>query len=553
VFRSTCMVGRTHYALAFVLAFCSLTYQLVIATELSRILGDAIFVFPGCVGVFILAKGIASAFWQRRPTRSSPLAALAAGELILTGVAATSVAVIRVCFTSAGADPWPDPLLVGLGLAALIGALTGQELPLLFHSTPQHAHHRRMLLWDYFAALIAALVFALVLLPRLGLMQTVFIAAAINLAAAGAILALERRAAGRLHRGLTVAAALVGAGLLGLAPSTGTIEHYLHEAATGASLRAAAHTPYHEALLFIMRRDCQPVAATDAEILANPDPYLAFVTLNGDVQFLAELSEPGDTYHALMVDPLLHFRPTVEHALVLGGGSGNAAAALLDHEGVTQVTMVEIDETFTELARLHPLLRAINGGALDNDRLTLIYDDAFTWVPQASDRFGVVLADFPAGFTVAGIRRLSLQFLRDLRRIVTEDGVAVFQIDAELTSAAINRFVRTAETAGWFPLVGRKRYRNPRDTEVVQLLAFADAGDRDQFSRSFYDSYCPSATDLRAASLCRTRYQVAEARGAHLSLYGAAGARDLWELITGKPYYKHRHLRFLASEVCRGR
>lgn len=115
--------------IAFLTAFCSISYELLIGTELSRILGEGIFIYPGCIGTFILFKGIGSAFWYRKSEKIEhiSLSALLITEFLLTATGYCSILVIHLCRTSL-LPVKMNPIFCGFLFASLIGLLTGQEL-----------------------------------------------------------------------------------------------------------------------------------------------------------------------------------------------------------------------------------------------------------------------------------------------------------------------------------------------------------------------------------------------------------------------------------------
>ena len=61
--------NRLLYPIVFLMAFCSLCYEFLIASKLSRLLSEGIFIYPTCLGVFILGMGLGSAAWYGHDKR----------------------------------------------------------------------------------------------------------------------------------------------------------------------------------------------------------------------------------------------------------------------------------------------------------------------------------------------------------------------------------------------------------------------------------------------------------------------------------------------------
>ena len=101
-------------------------------------------------------------------------------------------------------------------ISLLIGILIGLEIPLLVKTFAQLGRGSsvellsRILAIDYFGALIASLLFPLVLLPQLGLMRGAYLVGALNVAVAMVVLRLVDASRRVIAAGTAAAVALVG-------------------------------------------------------------------------------------------------------------------------------------------------------------------------------------------------------------------------------------------------------------------------------------------------------------------------------------------------------
>ena len=136
--------------------------------------------------------------------------------------------------------------------------------------------------------------------------------------------------------------------------------------------------------------------------------------------------------------------------LVLGGGDGMAVREVLRHPGVERVTLVELDPHITRLFREQPLLRRLNGDALNSPRVQIVNADAFTWLAAGEDRFDVIVADFPdpSNFSLGKLYTTSFYALLDRR--LAADGFAVVQTTSPLVARrSFWTVAATLEAAGF--------------------------------------------------------------------------------------------------------
>jgi spermidine synthase len=115
------------------------------------------------------------------------------------------------------------------------------------------------------------------------------------------------------------------------------------------------------------------------------------------------------------------------NVLILGGGDGLAAREVLRHPGVERVTLVDLDPAMTEMFAETPLLARLNGGALNDPRMTVINADGFRWVREAAGRYDVIIVDFPDPTNLSLGKLYSTTFYRSLSRILAPGGIASVQ------------------------------------------------------------------------------------------------------------------------------
>jgi len=167
------------YAFAFILAFCSIAYELLLGQSLSAFLGNTVLRYSITIGLYMLSMGIGALLAEGRFVKR-PVTALMKIEVLLTLAGGFSVLGLLV-LNSIGL-----PGLVFSGLAHLliiaIGILTGFEIPLLIHlkSLETERTENTVLGIDYLGAFFGTVVFAFVFYPIVGLVPTAFLVAALN-------------------------------------------------------------------------------------------------------------------------------------------------------------------------------------------------------------------------------------------------------------------------------------------------------------------------------------------------------------------------------------
>jgi spermidine synthase len=381
------------YLNVFVVATCGLVYELLAGTLGSYLLGDSVTQFSLVIGLYLSAMGIGA--WLSRHVDRHLARRFLDVELAVAVIGGTSAPVLFLAFGEVGQFQ-----LVLLAFVVAIGTLVGLELPLLMRLLENQVTFKdlvsRVLTFDYIGALAAALMFPLIFVPSLGLVRTSLIMGLCNALVAlwgtwllapvlrGGALGLRIRAA--------VVIALLGAGLL----------------------NADRLTSWSEARLY-----------SDDVVLARTTRYQRIVVtrgragfnlfLNGNLQFS---SADEYRYHeALVHPPMIAVDHPPRRVLILGGGDGLALREVLAHPSVEAVTLVDLDPGMTDLGRSFPPLAALNRRSFSDPRVTIVNDDALTWLDERRDGapFDVAIVDFPDPNTFALGKLYTTRFYKLLR------------------------------------------------------------------------------------------------------------------------------------------
>jgi len=110
------------------------------------------------------------------------------------------------------------------------------------------------------------------------------------------------------------------------------------------------------------------------------------LVLDGKIQF-TEKDEM--IYHEMLVHVPMMMHPSPKKILIIGGGDGGAAREVLKHSP-GDVTIVEIDKNVVESCRNYI---GIDRGSLDDERVSIIYEDGMEFVKKTSYHYDVTIVD----------------------------------------------------------------------------------------------------------------------------------------------------------------
>jgi spermidine synthase len=366
------------YLNVFVVAICGLVYELLAGTLGSYLLGDSVTQFSLVIGLYLSAMGVGA--WLSRRLDSDLARRFLEIELAVAVVGGLSAPVLFVAFGSL-----EHFQLVLLAFVFAIGVLVGLELPLLMRLLEGQVEFKdivsRVLTFDYIGALAAALMFPLVLVPKVGLVRSSLLMGSLNAAVAlwGTWL-LANRLSRRAIVGVRVRAVLV---LLGMIVALAVADRFTSW---------AEDEMYIDPIVYSKTTPYQRIIVTQGK-----SGFQLF--LNGNLQFS---SADEYRYHESLVHPpMLAADGPPKKVLVLGGGDGLALREILAHPSVEAVTLVDLDPAMPHLAMSFPPLVALNRNSFRDHRVTLINDDAYVWLQDHPGQWDVIIVDFPDPNTFA--------------------------------------------------------------------------------------------------------------------------------------------------------
>ena len=457
------------YLTVFVVATSGLVYELIAGTLASYVLGDSVFQFSTTIGTYLFAMGIGS-FLSRYVKEDVPERFL---QIELGAALAGGLSAPLLFLGFAYAELFA---VVLYGMVMLIGILVGLEVPLLMRILQERLELSelvaRVLTFDYIGALVGSVLFAIVLVPELGLNRTSLLFGMLNaLVALGGTRALRTLIAPRARRRIAAASVVLLAGLGAAFVMADRL------------VLPAEQELYAESILLVKQTRHQRIVLTGGHTGVQ-------LFLDGNLQF-AEVDEYR--YHEALVHPAFAAATDPTRVLVLGGGDGLALREIFRHPEVEAVTMVELDPEMTELSRTHRVLRELNGRAFDDPRLTLLHDDAMVWLDgrdEAAAPFDVIVVDFPDPRSFSLGKLYTSRFYALVRRALAEQGALVVQstsplyarrsfwcIEATIRGAGLATapFHATVPSFGeWGYVLARRTPFDPPEALTVGDLRFLD-------------------------------------------------------------------------------
>lgn len=411
-----------------IIATCGLIYELLAATVSSYVLGDSVTQFSTIIGVYLFAMGIGS--WASRFIEKDVAAKFVDIELAVALAGGLSAPLLFLSFAYISYFG-----IILYSSVTIIGILVGLEIPLLMRILKDELDFKdlvsRVLALDYVGALLAALMFPLFLVPKLGLNRTSIVFGLLN-AVVGiwATWLLEPLISRKRLTILRVKGAIVVVILI------------------VALIKADSLTTLAEDGLF-----------PDQIVYAKSSPYQRIVVtrgklghslfLNGNLQFN---SFDEYRYHEALVHPAFAAHDGVaRRVLVLGGGDGLAVREILKYQTVESITLVDLDPMMTELSNALPALAALNENALSDPRVTVMNADAFVWLDNnETEMFDIAIVDFPDPNNFALGKLYTTRFYNLLRSRLNPEASVVIQCTSPLYARnSYWSIIKTLEATGF--------------------------------------------------------------------------------------------------------
>lgn len=386
----------------FVIATCGLVYELVAGALASYLLGDSVKQFSFVIGTYLFSMGVGS-YVAKFITRNYLIAFIEI-EILIGLVGGLSAAVLFSVF-----DAQTPFQVILYAFVFSTGFLVGLEIPLLMNLLQDRLDFKDLVsnvfAFDYVGALLASLLFPLVLVPQLGLVRTSVFFGLINVGVAVLLCFWLKAELGKALYLRWVAIAAWVVLLLTFIFSDRILEHSEGKL-YGENIIYAKTTTYQRLVLTRTKNDFR-------------------LYLNNNLQFS---SQDEYRYHESLVHPAMSLAPSVKNVLVLGGGDGLAVREILKYDtAVTHITLVDLDKDMTRLFQTNTFLNQLNQKALLHPKVKVVNADAYVWLRDNQELFDVVIIDFPDPSNYSVGKLYTVNFYETLRQRLSPEAIVAVQ------------------------------------------------------------------------------------------------------------------------------
>ncbi len=401
--------------------------EFVLSTLATYLIGNAIFQWTIVMSIMLFAMGVGSRV--SRIFKVHLLDTFICIEFILSILCAMSASVAYGLAIHTNLTP-----LIIYCLSFLIGLLIGLEIPIVTRLNSSYEDLRvniaDVMEKDYLGSLFGGLIFAFVCLPYLGLTYTPIVLGCINFLVASYLLFKFKYLIN--FKNIMITAFIFSFSfLIVFGFYADNIITYGEQSKYKDKVILSKQTPYQKLVMTQWK-----------------DFYWLYI--NGQEQFSTFDEEK---YHEPLVHPALNLTRNAESVLILGGGDGLALREVLKYKNVKKVTLVDLDSVMTQLASNHPVLTHINNHSFLDPRVNVKNQDAFHFLDQNVNLYGVIIVDLPDPDSIDLMHVYSLNFYTLLKKHLIKDGVLVTQATSPyFAKDAFLCILKTVKKAGFTTL-----------------------------------------------------------------------------------------------------
>lgn len=403
--KSPQATGVVFFLTVFLAGLCSIVYELLISTTSGYFMGDSVKQFSLVIGIYMAAMGLGS--YLTKFLDDNLLEWFVKIEVLLGLIGGISVPLLYYSFSRVSGTEYQ---FIMLGITAMIGTLTGFEIPVLVRILKTHYPLKSNLAYvlslDYVGALIATLLFPFLLLPFVGTFKTSLIFGFVNVALGLFIyLFFTKQLEIKPKKTLLISAITVLCSFIALGFLSNHLLKEWEENLFSTQVIYAKQTPYQKLVL-----------------TQNKDDIRLYI--NRIIQFS---STDEYRYHESLALVPLNVATYKKKVLILGGGEGLLAREILKDPKVEEVTIVDLDPDMFVLAKENPHVKALNEGVMMNPKVKTVATDAMNFLFEENQLYDLIIADLPDPSNDALARLYSTSFYRLVHNRLSAEGIFVTQ------------------------------------------------------------------------------------------------------------------------------
>lgn len=168
--------------------------------------------------------------------------------------------------------------------------------------------------------------------------------------------------------------------------------------------------------------------------------------LNQQLQFTTQSEE---IYHEALVGPAVcSVEKSPKKFLILGGGDGLVAKQVFKENPEAEVLLVDFDKIITDLFLEDEVLIGFNEGAMS--KCTIKNDDAFEFVKNHTDKYDIIVCDFPDPDHEIFNKLYSIEFYKNVKNLLVDGGALAVQSGSlARDSKSFKCIEKTIQSAGF--------------------------------------------------------------------------------------------------------
>lgn len=435
--------------------FCALVYQLTWNRILSLLLGSSVYAFSLILAIFILGLALGTVCFARLVTRMKDLQRVFG--LLQIGIGFSALTALPFFGEIPFVNRWVyqnwnvdfstvqfSNLLIIFSLLFFPTFFMGAQFPVVVKLLTRGLSNLgsdvgRVYASNTVGTIVGSFVGGFLLIPILGIQNSILTAVFINVLLAGGLLLLSKS--------LTTSMKLYGLPLVFLIVLWGG---YSMPAWDKAVISSGSFMPYRI-------KDLQQAEAGVNKILFYKEGTHTTVTTELAVSGNIFLRVNGKTDASLALDMRtqllsgylpMFFQRNPESVLVIGQGSGITLGAVEQFPAVKEIDLVEISPAVIEGSRF---FGPFNHQALEDDRLTTILEDGRNHVALSDKKYDVIISE-PSNPWISGVGALfTRDFFHLLKDRLSEEGVACIWVHTNMSPANFKSIMRSFSTV--FPHV----------------------------------------------------------------------------------------------------
>ncbi len=391
----------TLLASVLIIATCGILYELLLSSISSYFLGNSILQFSLTIGLFMFFMGLGS--YLSKYLKDNLFETFIAIEIVLGFFGGISALALNIIFAYTS-----HYYLYNFLFIALLGSLIGVEIPIVTRIIIKYSTLKetvaKVLSFDYIGALAASLIFPLVLLPKLGIISTAFVIGILNLLVSAYNSILFNKIIKHSKLSTFISSVLIVAFALGIVFSS-KLGNRAEQKVYQDKIIFKTDTKYQHLVLTRWRND-----------------YRLFI--NGSIQFS---SVDEYRYHESLVHIPMLLSAENEKVMVLGGGDGMAVREILKYDNVKEIHLVDLDPEMTKLGKDNKIFKQLNKNALNNEKVRIFNEDAFSFVTNSNDIYSTIIIDLPDPNNTGLGKLYTKEFYEILKKRLAKTGVMVTQ------------------------------------------------------------------------------------------------------------------------------